>query len=612
MVLHAALLSLSALQLSAAPVAASLPLAPQAADQDVAEPAAIDSLAGTIWIVPPAQPGLFLAIEFPEDLSNQALVTMPQLGIRRPMMIAPATDRAGLSLTPADAADAPTLKIEIEASGRQFKARWGVPDEDGLLTTVLGSSDLERWIQPRDFPDFGVYSGKLELPAQFGGQLLDVILALGHGPEGASATISIPLQNLDAYPAVATHEGNSWSITANFGSTIITIDLDATDEEGDLAGIMSQAGMDMKLTLRRLSAEAQDPRPQTPKPPFPYQASEVRIPAPQGHLLAGTLLLPDGVEEPPVVVLITGSGPQDRDETVMGHKPFLVLADALARRGIASLRYDDRGVSESTGDHAAALTTDFADDAVAAVEWLRERDDVSSKWIGLIGHSEGGVVAPIAISRDPDIAFAVLMAGTGVDGGRILTSQTKRIMEVAGTDQADIDRVISLHESLMDATRDSVDLEELLRRYLLLTEAQIEVSLGGAGEQYTDDRLLDLRTTVAEMKRTGQSPFSDWLQAFIRLDPRSYLARMRCPVLAINGSNDVQVLSDLNLPEIERAITTGGGDVTIIEYEGLNHLFQKSDTGAVEEYASIRTTMEPAVIKDIADWILKTTGRTDS
>jgi len=587
--------------------------------QERAASTPIEALTGTVWTTPADTVGLFLSIEFPVESENRALVTMPQLGIRRPMTVEVSTDGSQFTLglpSPPAVENKPgyglAIQIETDSSGRPSRVRWGPPAADGSVSTSLGSSDLERWIQPREFAEHGVYGGKLQLPIQAGGQTLDLNLALGHGPEGASATLSIPIQNIDAYPAFATHAGGSWSIMVNFGTTQVTFELDASGEDGDLAGIMSQAGMDMEVTFSRLSAEEQDTRPQTPKPPFPYRASEVRIPTPEGHVLAGTLLLPDAVEEPPVVVLITGSGPQDRDETVMGHKPFLVLADALARRGIASLRCDDRGVSQSTGDHGSARTTDFAADVISSVEWLRKRDDVSRRWIGLIGHSEGGVIASIAASGDPDIAFAVLMAGAGVDGGRILTSQTERIMEVAGADRQSIAQVVALHESLMDAVRDSADRDEMLRRFLLLSEAQIRISMRGLGEDSVEKSLTDLRLQVARMQRDGVSPLSEWLQAFIRIDPRSYLSRMKCPVLAINGTNDIQVISDLNLPEIDRAITTGGGDVTIIEYDGLNHLFQQSDVGAIEEYSTIRTTMEPEVIGDIADWILKITDRNRS
>jgi pimeloyl-ACP methyl ester carboxylesterase len=309
-----------------------------------------------------------------------------------------------------------------------------------------------------------------------------------------------------------------------------------------------------------------------------------------------------------VAVMISGSGPQDRDESIMGHSPFLVLADHLARQGIATLRYDDRGFGESTGEFSTALTSDFATDALAAVGWLRDRDDIDDSAIGLIGHSEGGLVAPMAIVEDPTIAFAVLMAGPGVDGGRILTSQSERIMKVQGTDAVDIEKIIVLHAEMMDLVRNDAPVEELGAGYLALIGAQIATARSKLGDEQADQMLADGRAKLA----ADPQPFTPWMVAFIRTDPREFLSQLSCPVLAINGTHDVQVISELNLPEIDRAVTTGGGTIKVIEYESLNHLFQKSETGAVTEYSTIETTMEPEVLMDISTWILEVTRRSGS
>jgi pimeloyl-ACP methyl ester carboxylesterase len=551
-----------------------------------------DGLAGSNWMVTPSADTVFLAIEFPEDPAEEVAVTMPALlGMRRPMVFGGTGLRPILTLEDGTA----SVRIELQREGERLDARLEARG-DGDASREMTFS-LSPWAAPGTLPSSGVYSGRLDLP---GGGKLEMILELGHSAEAASAAISIPAQMIESYPAAASHADGTWTIEANFG-TMVRIDLVTTGEGGGLDGTMTQSGFEMALALKKLTEDevAADPRPQTPKPPFPYSVVEARIPAPGGHELAGTLLLPDGVEQPPVAVLVTGSGPQDRDESLMGHKPFLVLADALARRGIASLRCDDRGVGDSTGDHASAVTMDFADDALAAVDWLRKRDDVDHGLIGIIGHSEGGLVAPIAISRDPDIAFAVLMAGTGVDGGRILTSQTERMLEVGGMDRERIDGIITLHGELMDAVRSDATEEEIRRRYTGLSIAQVEAGRSSVGDEATDQML---EATLQQIEGSEEL-FNDWLVAFIKIDPRAYLSRMRCPVLALNGTNDVQVLSELNLPEIERAVTTGGGQVTVSEDEGVNHLFQRSETGAVQEYASIRTTIEPEVLEDIIDWI---------
>ena len=559
-----------------------------------------DDLAGTSWIVTPSAESTFIAIEFPEEVDADVPVTMPtMLGMRRPMVRGGTEEQPTLTLEDGAASVILTLDRGTDRIDGRLEARGGFP---GIQEMAFA---LVRWTPPGEHATTAVFAGDLELP---GGATMEMILELGHSENGASAAIGIPAQMIESYPAVATYVDGSWKIDANFG-TMVSIRLSGNGAEGALEGTMSQSGFDMKLRLDELTEEeiAVDPRPQTPKPPFPYSEVEARIPVPQGHELAGTLLIPDGVEDPPVVVLVTGSGPQDRDETLMGHKPFLVLADALARRGIASLRYDDRGVGESTGDHASALTVDFADDALAAVVWLRAQDTVDSEWIGIIGHSEGGLVAPIAISKDPGIAFAVLMAGTGVDGGRILTSQTERIMEIGGTPPEVIEALAVQQEALMDSVRDEASEDEIRRRMLELSLAQVEAGRATVGDKVTDQLLASTRQQVETM----EPPVSDWLAAFIRMDPRVYLSQMRCPVLALNGTTDVQVLSDLNLPEIERAVTTGGGQVTVIEYEGLNHLFQRSETGSIQEYALIRTTIEPEVLEDIAGWIDTVVGRSE-
>lgn len=573
-------------------------------DPDVAvtNDVTVKDLAGTCWMgsVEGGGASVFLAMEFPEDPTGEVLFTMPNaLALRKSVTLGGTEVQPTITLAGGEISIVVALELEEKHIGGTLEARGA----NGVLQQA-GTISLDPWTPPEDFSSTGVYAGKVELP---GGAKLDLIMELGYSKDEASARISIPLQNVESYPAVATQTDGTWEIEANFG-TVVTIQLKPEGQDG-LEGTMSQSGFEMDVVLEKLTEEeiARDPRPQTPKPPFPYVELDARIPSPQGHELIGTLLLPDGVKQPPVVVLVTGSGPQDRDETVMGHKPFLILADALARRGIASLRYDDRGVGESTGDYASATTMAFADDALAAVAWLRKRDDVDPKWIGIVGHSEGGLVAPIAVSKDPEIAFAVLMAGTGVDGGRILTSQSERIMKVSGMDQAAIDGIIARHEELMDAVREDASDEEIRRRYILLSDAQVEAGRAELGDEKTDELLETTRQQVEAM----DTPFNDWMVAFIKIDPRSYLSQMKCPVLAINGTNDVQVISELNLPEIERAITTGGGTVTIIEYEGLNHLFQKSESGAVEEYVSIETTIEPEVLDDIATWILETSGHTD-
>ncbi|HEY5027114.1 MAG TPA: alpha/beta hydrolase, partial [Candidatus Angelobacter sp.] len=275
----------------------------------------------------------------------------------------------------------------------------------------------------------------------------------------------------------------------------------------------------------------------------------------------------------------------DRDESLLGHKPFLVLSDYLTRKGIAVLRADKRGVGKSTGDYATATTADFATDAEAGVAFLKTRSEVDSHRIGLIGHSEGGVIAPILAARDHDIGFIVIMAGTGVPGNQILVEQLMLIEEAEGMSEEKVEK---------DA------------------DTQREVLALVATEK--DDAVLDreLREKFAgqmpEMQMNAQikSLTSPWFRYFLTYDPTTALRRVKCPVLAINGQKDLQVSPAQNLPAIRKALEDGGNKhFEVDELPGLNHLFQTAKTGAPSEYAEIEETISPVALDKIANWVLK-------
>lgn len=569
--------------------------------QESAPTSSSTSLEGTCWMGEASTPAFasFIVLEFPADGIDRARLTMPSaLALGSEVEVELDSGAPVIRL----AAGGRSASLHLEPEPGRIGGRMDVNGPDG--TTVLQGFPLELspWTPPERFSQSTGWIGVLDLP---GGNELEFSLRLGHDDDAASARIGVPLQGVSDYPCRARRDGDGWFIETNFG-TPVTLTL-APDESEGLTGVMVQSGVEMPARLQPITLEAldRDRRPQTPKPPFPYREIEAVVQHPDGHRLAGTLVLPEGVARPPVAVLITGSGPQDRDESLMGHRPFLVLADHLARNGIATLRCDDRGFGASTGEFSSATTSDFAGDVLAAVAWLRQRDDIDPTAIGLIGHSEGGLVAPMAIAEDPEIAFAVLMAGTGVDGGRVLTSQSERLMEVQGLDRSVIDPIVVLHAELMDLVREEAADEAVAAAFLALTDAQVEASRADLGDEQSDRMRAEVRARL----ETDPRPLTPWMLEFIRTDPRTYLSRMSCPVLAINGTNDIQVISGLNLPEIERAVTTGGGRIEIIEYPGLNHLFQRSETGSITEYAEIETTIEPEVLRDIADWIGRVTGR---
>lgn len=328
-------------------------------------------------------------------------------------------------------------------------------------------------------------------------------------------------------------------------------------------------------------------RPQTPKPPFPYRAEDVSFDSAPGVRLAGTLTLPRGKGPFPAVVLITGSGAEDRDETLWEHKPFLVLADALSRHGIAVLRDDDRGFAKSTGDFATATSSDFAADTEAALAYLRTRPEIDAARIGLIGHSEGGMIGPMVAVDDPRVAFVVMMAGPGAPARELLVAQREAVARTAGLSPEAVARneaVIDRVEKALAASKDP-------------TQAQAD-----AAKVLTDTGMAP-QAAAATARQMG----SAWYRWFIAYDPRPKLARLKVPVLALNGDKDVQVVSKQNLPAIREALKDNP-DATVVELPGLNHLFQTAITGAPLEYVRIEETMSPAALDLIVDWVVKHTA----
>jgi len=311
--------------------------------------------------------------------------------------------------------------------------------------------------------------------------------------------------------------------------------------------------------------------------------------------LAGTLTTPRGAGPFPCALLITGSGPEDRNEAIFGHKPFWVLADHLTRKGIAVLRVDDRGVGGSTGSMRGATSEDFAGDALAGIEFLKTRKEIDPKKIGLIGHSEGGLIAPMVAVRSKDVAFIVLMAGTGVRGDSILLMQTAAARRLMGGSDADVARE---HEVLRRAyasvrARDSVGAYRATRELVGFQTAALPEEQRRA--------LGDLDSLALRASREIDSP---WMRFFFDYDPAPTLKKVKCPVLALNGSKDFQVAPKENLAAISAALKAGGNrDATVKELPGLNHMFQTANTGAMLEYAAIEETIAPAALNEISSWI---------
>jgi fermentation-respiration switch protein FrsA (DUF1100 family) len=351
-------------------------------------------------------------------------------------------------------------------------------------------------------------------------------------------------------------------------------------EGSQITGRWIQGGVSQELVMKR-------GRLQEPTRPYPYLDEEVTYQnAADAVTLAGTLTVPPAGGPFPAVILISGSGQQDRDESLCWHRPFLVLADYLTRRGIAVLRVDDRGVGGSKGDASQATSEDFARDVLAGVEYLKTLRKIDPKRIGLIGHSEGGTIAPMVAVDSNDVAFIVLMAGPGVTGDLILERQIVDLLKAAGADQAVIDATIQRQRRMTDVVKNEMDpnvagakiREIILESTPSLTEQQVDAQV--------------------------QKATCNWYHFFVTYDPSQTLRKVQCPVLAINGELDLQVSAKVNLPAIEQALREGGNsDFTVQELPGLNHLFQTAKTGGTDEYARIDETMSPVALETIAAWI---------
>ncbi len=375
------------------------------------------------------------------------------------------------------------------------------------------------------------------------------------------------------------------------------------DSAGNLDGEFKQAAIKTGLYMTHQpltdSTDQKVRRPQEPRPPFPYQSEEVRFKGGGDYQLAGTIFKPRKGKNPPIAVFISGSGAQNRDQELLDHKPFLVVADYLARKGIASLRYDDRGTAESGGNQYEGSSYENALDAAAAVDFLKAS---GYRQIGLIGHSEGGLIAPMVASIDSGIAFIVSLAGPGVTGAEIIKKQSFDIAKAEGTagDTLEVqtilaeyifDRMAALPENEPDSIAGII--EGALRQ---LNPEQSEIALGGMSrEEYIQ----------ASVQQLGE----EWMFHFLSFDPAQAWKEVSCPVLALNGEKDLQVNADINLVAIQQALTEGKNPkLTTIKYPNLNHLFQNANTGSPSEYANIEETFSSKVLRDISKFIRKSTG----
>ena len=369
-----------------------------------------------------------------------------------------------------------------------------------------------------------------------------------------------------------------------------------------IEGTYTQRGISLPFTLQRADKRAANARPQDPKKPYPYVEEEVSYKS-GAIAFAGTFTKPSGDGPFPAVLLITGSGAQDRNETILGHRWFLVLADHLTRKGIAVLRVDDRGVGGSTGVLIEAGIEEQADDVLAGVAYLKGRKDVRTDRIGLIGHSEGGFVAPLAASRSKDVAFIVLLAAPGVTGEEVLVRQFEDVAKAQP--QVTAEELANARDRQRRAfaiVKEGPDAETIRKRLLQLEQEALAT--------LSDAKRKEYEGVKAQAAMQLEMSLTPWFRSFVRYDPQPALVKVAVPVLALNGDKDVQVAVKENLGAIAKALREGGNtDVTVKELPGLNHLFQHSETGAIAEYGKIQETFAPEALEEVSSWLLTRAGR---
>ena len=347
------------------------------------------------------------------------------------------------------------------------------------------------------------------------------------------------------------------------------------------------------FTLKRAAAKAAPTAV-----PVPYKQEEVTVKNGAASL-AGTLTLPPAGGPFPAVVLISGSGAQNRDEEVFGFQPFRLIADHFTRNGIAVLRMDDRGVGGSTGDVANVTSEDFAGDIAAAVAMLKGRPDINPKQIGLLGHSEGGIIAPMVADRSSDVAFVILMAGPGLSGGQIVVQQLADILKAQGQPQAAIDQAVAQQKQVVQAVATGEGWDAV--KTLLRPQAQAQIAALPADQRTAlgDEQAAVEKTVQAQVDMLN----SPWYKFFITYDPAPALSKVKVPVLALFGGKDVQVAAAPNEQAIKAALAQGGNTrVTSKVYPDANHLFQPATTGGVDEYAKLKTFV-PGLLDDMVEWI---------
>jgi fermentation-respiration switch protein FrsA (DUF1100 family) len=407
------------------------------------------------------------------------------------------------------------------------------------------------------------------------------------------AALDSPDQGVSGLPAVKVSQK---AAAFHFEIPVVNGVYDGTLNATKLAitGTWAQNGVEQKLVFQRSDQLLELLRPQNPVKPYPYKEEELTFPNAKAKIsLAGTLTLPPGPGPFPAAILISGSGPHDRDESLAGHRPFLVLADHLTRKGIAVLTFDKRGIGKSTGDFASGTMEDFTGDTEAALAYLNTRKEIDPKKIGLISHSEGGLIAPLVATNSPTVAWIVLLAAPGLKGEDVLLLQSELILRAAGVNDGEVARTLAFNKQTYAIVRQEKD------------PAALEAKLDELVQSTSTGAALPPAAVQAQVRLL----VSPWFRFFIDYDPVPTLQKTLCPLLALNGEKDLQIPPKENLAKIQKALRDAGNhDSQTTELPGLNHLFQHAPTGSPTEYGGILETMAPEALNAVSDWVLKHTA----
>ncbi len=452
--------------------------------------------------------------------------------------------------------------------------------------------------KPADKGPAGFWQGVIKV----GAIELRVVLNVTAGTDGSlTATLDSPDQGAKGIPVDEVSVKDK-EVKLELKKIKASFEGKLSDDGKEMAGTWTQGGADFPLTFKRLDKAPDYGRPQDPKKPYPYAEEEVTFEnKAAGVKFTGTLTLPKGKGPFPAAVLITGSGAHDRNESLMGHRPFLVIADHLTRNGVAVLRYDDRGVGGSTGDKMAVTSADLAGDVLAAVGFLKGRAEIDPNRIGLIGHSEGGIIAPMAAAKSDDVAFIVLLAGPGLVGEELLYRQGELIARAGGADDAKVAQNRALQEKMFAILKKEKDDKAARERLDALVQEETA--------KLSDDDKKEAEKMKGAAQAQMKLVLTPWFRFFLTYDPAPTLRRLKCPVLALDGERDLQVPPKADLEAIEQALKDGGDkDATVKELPKLNHLFQTCETGAPSEYAKIDETFAPAALEEVSGWIVKRFG----